>query len=81
MTVLPIATTQSSLNRITTATIAGSPSCHNTLDEVDLLMPEGQHQQIKPLDPFNQPLLPILHDEYSNRSCTPATPQTIEVAR
>jgi hypothetical protein len=51
MSIQSIATTPSSLNRTTTATIAGSPSRHNTLDEVDLLMPEGQHQQIKSFDP------------------------------
>jgi hypothetical protein len=51
MSIHLIVTTPSSLNRKTTATIAGSPSRHNTLDEVDLLMPEGQHQQVNSFDP------------------------------
>jgi hypothetical protein len=52
----------------TTATIAGLPPLHNTLVEVDLLMPEGQHLQIFSTDSIKRSvrLFQILYDKYLN---------------
>jgi hypothetical protein len=66
MPVSSIETKQSSLHLETTATTAGLPPLHNTLVEVDLLMPEGQHLQIFSTDSIKRSvrLFQILYDKY-----------------